>query len=178
MNLTKRLDVMRDNGIIMPGTVVAVAEDVGIPVWVGCSFLEMESGGGRNVYGHDVYADGTPKPFWGHGVVTEQNYKAYKIERDLAVREPARFPHLGRRMQGVGPMQLTWWEFQDRADDLGGCWRAVNNIRVGFELLAEYRRGGQRTWREVAVKYNGSEAYGDRMVPLFREWRDLSKTWR
>ena len=32
-------------------------------------------------------------------------------------------------MQGVGPAQLTWFEFQDQADALGGCYPETRRSR-------------------------------------------------
>lgn len=58
---------------------------------------------------------------WWHG--TEANYREYVRNRTQC------------GMQGVGPTQLTYYTFQDRADQLGGCWRPEINIRVGFESL-------------------------------------------
>ena len=71
-------------------------------IWpsVLCAVLEQESGF-RNVYGHDPVKRGQLVG----GNVTRLNYARYKALRKL-----------GFGMQGVGPGQLTWWEYQDEAD--------------------------------------------------------------
>jgi hypothetical protein len=75
--------------------------------------------------------------------------------------------------QGCGPTQLTFGPFQQRADDLGGCWRFEINCRVGFEILADHirRRGLQDGFRA----YNGSgpraEAYGRDAKAKYDVWK-------
>jgi hypothetical protein len=60
-------------------------------------------------------------------------------------------------MQGVGPLQLTWWEYQNRADLYGGCWKPKCNYRVGFRLLASLvKHHGER--KGLAI-YNGGLAH-------------------
>lgn len=163
--------IARKYGILIPGAAWRAHVDQGVPFYVLCAFLMQESGGGRNVYGHDVDASGYPRPFWGHGLVTEANYQAYLRERDLGVREP-RFVHLGRRSQGVGPMQLTFWAYQDAADAAGGCWNPRVNVSTAASIIRGLKVG--RTWRGVALKYNGKESYADQMVVRFARWRDLT----
>jgi hypothetical protein len=107
----------------------------------------METGGGRNVFGHD------PTIFIG-GDVTKQRYLRYRLARGH------------RHMQGVGPVQLTYWSIQDAADKLGGCWIPEVNMRVGFALL---RYNIARYGRERGfAAYNGSgpaaARYGRRAV--------------
>ena len=115
------------------------ARDAGLSVALAASILMQESGGGQNVYGHD------PTIFVGAGAVTEANYHVYRAERVASGN---------RRMQGVGPCQLTYWSLQDAADALGGCWRPLANMRVGFSHLAEaVRRSGLRAG---VAAYNGS----------------------
>lgn len=119
---------------------IAVQEGAaaGIPVALAFAMLEQESGG-RNVYGHDAVRNPAVKG----GPVTKANYAAYKADRKR-----------GLGMQGVGPLQLTWWATQDKADAMGGCWRPRINIRCGFQTLkADIDAHG-----EVAgiAAYNGS----------------------
>jgi hypothetical protein len=63
-------------------------------------------------------------------------------------------------MQGVGPMQLTWYEFQDDADRLGGCWVAANNIRVGLTLLGKLIVN--HGTRMGVARYNGTGPQANR----------------
>lgn len=158
-------------GILMPRRLIRASRDADTPVHVGAAFLEQETGGGRNVYGHDVDAHGNPRPFWGHGQVTRANYAAYKRERDLGVRED-RWRSLGRRSQGVGPMQLTWWEYQDRADRAGGCWRPYVNILVGLSILRSLNRPGSG-WRDAAHAWNPNPGYADEVTRRIARWRDI-----
>jgi hypothetical protein len=126
----------------------------GIPFYVACSFLVQETGGGRNVFGHD------PTIFSGAGEVTEEKYLAYRAERDAT-----------GKYQGVGPMQLTYGPFQDMADQAGGCWKPYVNMLIGFQILAGYRREGD--WHYAAKRYNGSESYAVEMDARFAEWKQL-----
>jgi hypothetical protein len=102
--------------------IVREARRAGIPVSLGFALIEQESGF-RNVFGHD------PTVFVGAGKVTRKKYLQYKLARDA--NAPRR-----RLMQGVGPAQLTWFEFQDAADRMGGCWKPACNIRYAFQHLA------------------------------------------
>jgi hypothetical protein len=123
------------------------------------AMLEQESGTGANVFGHDkvVFPES-----WKGTTVTEEKYKEYKRNRN------------GRwGMQGVGPMQLTWWEFQDEADRLGGAWKPKYNIKVGMNVLAELiKKYGVR--KGLAV-YNGGATnpnygYADQVLAKRSKW--------
>lgn len=142
------IERLRASGIRMPELAVAESARTDTRLACACVLLVKESGGGMNVYGHDpVSCDGTPRG----GPVTEENYRAYKANRSRC------------GAQGVGPVQLTWPGFQDRADEQGGCWRPDVNIRVGLDIFSGYMRvDGMRT---AYRKYNGSgpaaERYAD-----------------
>ncbi len=173
MTLTKQQTSIKNHGIVHPVWTTEACHRVGLAVYIACAFLEQETGGGHNVYGHDVNGDGSPRPFWGHGEVTEANYHAYLLERDLGVREARRFPGLGRRAQGVGPMQLTWYAYQDEADRLGGCWRPVINMRVGFKIIATDLAAG-KSLHQAALEYNGKESYAAQMDVRLAKWRRIT----
>ena len=75
-------------------------------------------------------------------------------------------------MQGVGPCQLTWYEFQDEADREGGCWRPEINIRIGFRhLAANIKLHGEA---EGAKRYNGAgkaaELYSAELLRKAAAW--------
>lgn len=173
------------NGILadMVPRAAKAAEIEHMPFYVLCAFLMQESNGGHNVYGHDVKMVGNvkiPQPFWGHGDVTEENYAAYKRERDVLLTVAG---YNYRRSQGVGPMQLTYWSIQDRADAAGGCWQPWVNIATGARIIREYydaaRKAGKtdaQAWHEAARKYNGSEAYAVQMDVRFATWKKLVGT--
>ena len=122
-----------------------------------CALLMQESGGGRNVYGHDA-----GMPFEGAGKVTEANYAEYVAQRDST--DPPRCP-------GVGPLQLTFKGYQDEADALRGCWEPLSNMTVGFRVIARYRASGL-TWHSCWLRYSGGkETYADEMDALFIHWQ-------
>lgn len=134
------------------------ARAAGISPALAYAMVEKESGNGRNVFGHDP-TNSIPKSWMGT-TVTKDKYLYYKSRR----------PKYG--MQGVGPLQLTWYEFQDRADRMGGCWVPKYNIRVGFQTLAGLIRQYGR-WDGVR-RYNGSGpdavAYRDSVKRLHDKW--------
>jgi hypothetical protein len=90
----------------------------------------------QNVFGHD------PSIYRGAGRVTRLKYARYRRLRGHT------------HMQGVGPLQLTWWELQDEADRAGGCWVPRINIRIGLRhldaLITQYGRF------HGLARYNGS----------------------
>src|SRR5690606_10639159 len=101
-------EVLSGHMIVRAGEVVELAAAAGLDLAAAAVLLEKESGGGHNVWGHDPVPDGG---FYRKGSpVTRAAYLAWK-------------PHRARLgSQGVGPCQLTWPPFQDRADERGGCW--------------------------------------------------------
>src|SRR5918999_1403824 len=160
MAATTLIERLRSEGIVAPRIAIEEAKRAGLPLELACALLEKESGGGKNVYGHD------PSIFRGAGAVTRENYARYRKQR-IASRN--------RSMQGVGPCQLTWWEFQDTADAQGGCWRPRINMRVGFLHLANLiKRYGES---DGARRYNGSgaaaEAYSRDLLVKARRWESI-----
>lgn len=127
-----------------------------IPVSLAFALIEQETGF-RNVFGHD------PTIFAGAGAVTKAKYLAYRAKRGPTGRGG---------MQGVGPCQLTWWEYQDRADHYGGCWKPACNIRVGLEVLAaNIRAHGEH---HGIARYNGE---GPAAEQYARTVRGRQKQW-
>lgn len=133
----------------------------GLPIdW--CAALVQQETDFRHIYGQDPVRNpikshpGQPRP------VTRRNYLAYKLAR-----------RAGLGMQGVGLTQPTWFEFQDEADRMGGCWKPTVNVRWGFahlkQLIAEH---GQEKGCQL---YNGT---GPRAVEYARELRDKRDIWR
>jgi hypothetical protein len=151
---------MRKNGIVNPLWTLQAARKARLPVAAACAFLEQESSKGQNVFGHD------PTIFVGRGPVTEAKYREYKKQRG---------PEGKGGMQGVGPMQLTFFTLQDAADDLGGCWKPLHNMTVGFEHAAGLiRRQGLRPGIKA---YNGSgpaaDRYAEHVLSLIRKWEQV-----
>jgi len=152
----KTLAKARKNGIKIPVRAYLASRKAKIPFYVACAFLEQESAGGENVFGHD------PSIFSGAGRVTKAKYLRYRAERKRT-----------GKMQGVGPLQLTYWSFQDAADRLGGCWKPYNNCLVGFKLIASYWMLGTNGWITVGERYNGSRAYGLQINNRINKWKRL-----
>ena len=151
----KTARALKKLGIKIPLPLIKACGKTGIPLSLGAALLVQESGGGANVWGHDptIFVGGHDKKNdrdWG-STVTEDAYREY-----LAQRGPT-----GKGgMQGVGPCQLTWWEFQDQADDLGGCWDPYHNITVGFTILARNIKAyGEH---EGVARYNGTGSAAQR----------------
>lgn len=144
-----------------------------VPFFVACAFLMQESSGGYNVWGQD--------PTWmiRYPVMNEDTYAVYRKHR-------SKFG-----AQGVGPMQLTYPALQDQADELGGCWIPGHNMRVGFRLLAEYKRDaptldGKSKWWWAAKKYNSGNytattagrTYADETWLLITDFRRIIQDGR
>jgi hypothetical protein len=151
--------VLGTSGIQRAADVITLASAAGLDLACAAVLLEKESAGGRNVWGHDAVATGGI--YVKGGEVTKAAYLAYKARR----------AELGA--QGVGPCQLTWRGFQDRADDRGGCWDWHVNAAVGFETLSGLvRRHGERAGFR---RYNGSgpaaERYADDAMARLATWR-------
>jgi hypothetical protein len=153
-------ELLARGGIVAPELVIREAARAGLRLELACALLEKESGGGRNVFGND------PTIFAGAGAVTRSKYAEYKRRRVASGN---------RLMQGVGPCQLTWWELQDQADEMGGCWRPRINMRVGFGRLADLtRRHGES---DGVRRYGGSgesaEVYSRDVLVKARRWRAI-----
>lgn len=133
----------------------------GLPFYVLCAFLERESSGGDNVFGHD------PTIFVGAGRVTKKKYLEYRALRDIT-----------GKAQGVGPMQLTYPPYQDQADERGGCWNALVNMTVGAEIVLNFWNA-HRDWAKAATMYNagslrnGINDYGRAVAERIEHWRKV-----
>lgn len=158
MNLTRDFRLMLkafNHGIKIPYVAMKVARQTGVPFYVLCAFLEQETAGGKNIFGHD------PTIFVGAGRVTKSKYLRYRRLRDRT-----------GKMQGVGPLQLTYYSFQDDADKLGGCWKPRNSVLVGARLLKRYR-GKDNSWVYVGERFNGAHSYGVEVQAKINKWQSL-----
>src|SRR4051794_10226659 len=148
---------LRKAGARYEAAIVRESRRSGVQVSLICAVLEVETGF-RNVFGHDGVRNPIKSPPNGLLEVTPELYRKY-----------LGFRRQGLGNQGVGPMQLTSPGLQDRADALGGCDKVGPNLRVGVEFLAaNIKRLG--LYHGVAA-YNGSTAYGDKVLPLEKAWR-------
>lgn len=157
------LAAMKRGGIVYPETTLAESRRAGIKLSLACALLEQESAGGKNVWGNDRPPNGGTSG-WGWRTVTERDYRAYLRRRGSRGRGG---------MQGVGPCQLTWYEFQDRADGLGGCWKPAINMRVGFAHLASLIR--EHGYAVGVERYNGvgRREYSRSVRSKAEKWHDV-----
>lgn len=118
---------------------VLASDKAGLPLSLACS-VTMQESGGANEFGHDPTTSIPDR--WKGSKVTWAKYHYYKLRR-------SRYG-----MQGVGPMQLTWWATQDQADHMGGCHKPYYNFFVGFKALASNIR--MYGTRDGIRRYNGT----------------------
>jgi hypothetical protein len=152
---------LKRHGIIYPLQTVRAqrAAKLGLPL--ACALLVMETGGGHNEFGHDMFGS-QPAPGYGWGTVTKTKYLAFRYLRDIE-----------HRSNGVGPGQLTSISLQDEADRIGGCWVPQHNMAVGFhylhDLILEHGLHGG------CVAYNGSgpaaQRYADHLLALAEHFK-------
>jgi hypothetical protein len=140
--------------------IVAEAQRAGLPLALACALVEQESSF-RNVFGHDAVQNPTPKG----SRVTRASYLRYRDLRDA-----------GLGAQGVGVTQLTFPPFQDRADSLGGCWKVSNQLRVGYQVLAESIaahgvRGGLAAYNAGSPTSPAGLAYAKKVLDRERRWK-------
>lgn len=158
----RRAKIARAHGFHYTRTIAKEAQRAGLDYDLAFALVQQESGDGSNVFGHD------PTIFVGAGKVTRRKYQAYKRQRG---------DHGQGGMQGVGPVQLTYYTFQDRADQLGGCWRGSRNIRVGFQDLAHLIVSFRGDVRKALGAYNGGVAhpnlaYADSVLAHRKVWHE------
>jgi hypothetical protein len=131
-----------------------------LPLSLAFAMVEQESNF-RNVYGHDLVLNRAPKG----APVTKSNYQGTYLPDRKA----------GKGMQGVGPLQLTWWEFQDEADRRGGCWVPKHNISVAFDMLSSSI--AQHGLKEGIMRYNGrgpaAERYYEQVAARTERWHKI-----
>lgn len=156
---TKRLyKLLKAHGIVNPLWTILAARKAGLGLPRACALLEKESGKGQNEFGHDDTI------FVGAGIVTRVKYAAYK---------KLRIASGNRLMQGVGPCQLTWYSTQDAADQLGGCYKPLANMIVGFTAMQRLiEKYGERAG---AAAYNGS---GPAAVEYGKDFVEKASRWK
>lgn len=141
--------------------IVAQARAHRLPVSLACALVEHESGF-RNVFGADPVRNPVRSRSNSHPLaVSRARYLAYRA-----------FRRQGLGMQGVGLTQLTWWEFQDHADRLGGCWRPEAQLRVAFRDLKDLTAA--HGLHDGLKAYNGAgaaaEQYAWTVARIARRW--------
>lgn len=144
----------------MGRVIVDEARRADLHVDLACALVEQESGG-YNIFGADYGNVGDRPPFYRQPVTPE---------RVQALRTGGSYRH---GMNGVGLTQLTWWEFVERAEALGGAHLPWTQCRVGFgdlvsmldvegfgylEALGAYNAGRGRYQIGIDNGYAGSVA--------------------
>lgn len=152
LRLVKLLTHTRVNGvygnvqIVNPLLAVEAAKKVHLAIPVALAILSMESSGGYNWWGGDdnIFKKGVDPSgkHWGR-FVTEAAYDAYRHLRTATAK------------QGVGPTQLTTPLWQQEADRIGGAWKPLPNMIVGFQHMQDNVQKFP-TLRDAFGKYNGS----------------------
>lgn len=157
-DLKRLLPATADEG--MATHILAACKTARLPLSYALATVEKESGF-RNVFGNDP-TNSIPRS-WKGTRVTRSKYLVYRVNR-----------RRGKGMQGIGPTQLTWYEFQDQADKIGGCYKPYANLVVGFRLMKNLiaqhgKQGG-------AQRFNGAgtaaEEYGRDWVRRQENWND------
>lgn len=144
--------VLRANGMGLVDELIHAAQMEGMAIPIAATIIAGESWG-RNIWGHDTTVTaGTYTP---GGAVTQANYLAYRT----AMRA-------GRiKRNGAGPAQCTSAQYQDTADQLGGCWDPVANMRSGFRGMGALMKAYGT--RDGARRYNGSGTQAERYADSF-----------
>jgi hypothetical protein len=108
-------------------------------------------------------------------MVTAAGYRAFKAEQKKLGISP-------KTEQGVGPTQLTDPALQAEADFLGGAWKPLPNMVIGFQdflmLLGRYKTpyeaafvydAGSSNPRSPEVRARATK-YADAFVKFEKEW--------
>lgn len=143
------------------------SERAGLDPALSCAVIQQESNG-RNVFGHD-FGESLPDapPYSGHPVTKERIQKL--------INQPG-YKSGKAKMNGVGPAQLTWYEFVLQAERLGGAHIPRNNCRVAFDLLANYIINNEYMW--ALELYNGDDGkpgspYANSVAQLHHAWKGI-----
>lgn len=118
--------------------IIAEAKRAGLDIALACALVHQESSG-KNIFGCDHGPTGDVPPYCLHNVTKGRVQKL-------------RAGDYKHGMNGVGLTQLTWWEFVEQAEELGGAHLPANQCRVGFSLLKSYL--DQYPFMEALGAYN------------------------
>ena len=145
-------------GFAHPFLTVAALRKADIKPQTAAALLTKESGGGRNVFGHD-HGSNLPDrpPYSGHNVTETRARRLFDSPFS----------------NGVGPTQLTSKGFVKIARQRGGEWRPFVNMTVGFEIVGGLIR--EHGVGRGAARYNGGDSeLGERNGAQYgREFEEL-----
>lgn len=147
--------------------IVQAAKATSLSLSLACALVEQESEG-RNIFGADYpnHKEDSP-PYNRHDVTKERVQK---------LRDGGNYT---KGMNGVGLTQLTWWEFVERAEKLGGAHIPLNQCLVGFGILADYLN--RYPYMEAIASYNAGEknrlsvinTYAKQVADKHEKWKGL-----
>ena len=148
------------HGFKNPFLMVAAFRKADIKPQTAAALLEKESGKGQNIFGCDHGSHG-PTPPYCNQKVTEA--RARKLRSS-------------QYSNGVGPTQLTFKGYVDKARKRGGEWRPYVNMWTGFEIVGNNIRACGSV-QEGAAQYNGgptpnaqAQAYGRDFAQKREQW--------
>ncbi|MDO4240300.1 LysM domain-containing protein [Micrococcus sp.] len=148
--------------------IAEAARRAGVPLSVAAALAEVESGG-RNVFGNDR-----------GGVFSRPGRPDVPVTPER-VAELRRRVADGETSNGIGPAQITWPPFFDRADEAGlDLADPEDNLTLGLTILAEHARGdlSPAGLERAGTLYNagtlagGVTAYGRRLARAAAAWEE------
>lgn len=154
--------VMTQHGIVDATNALNAAVYTGLPLAVVCTSLDMESWGGKNMWGGDPGGDALPWQWFEHPV-TLPTWNVYwaNVARGLVTN-------------GCGPCQLTSKGLQEMANNRGGCWLPGPNMEVGAIFMQELINQCAGDIQLAFTRYNGAgpaaERYGENAFALYSQW--------
>lgn len=146
--------------------IAASSRRAGVPLSVAAALAEVESGG-RNVFGNDR-----------GGVFSRPGRPDVPVTPER-VAELRRRVAAGETSNGIGPAQITWPPFFDRADAAGlDLADPEDNLTLGLTILAEHARGdlSPAGLERAGTLYNagtlagGVTDYGRRLARAAAAW--------
>ena len=148
--------------------IAASSRRAGVPLSVAAALAEVESGG-RNVFGND------------RGGVFSRPGRPDVPVTPKRVAELRRRVAAGETSNGIGPAQITWPPFFDRADAAGlDLADPEDNLVLGLTILAEHARGdlSPAGLERAGTLYNagtlagGVTDYGRRLARAAAAWEE------
>lgn len=148
--------------------IAASSRRAGVPLSVAAALAEVESGG-RNVFGNDR-----------GGVFSRPGRPDVPVTPER-VAELRRRVAAGETSNGIGPAQITWPPFFDRADAAGlDLADPEDNLTLGLTILAEHARGDLSpagleragTLYTAGTLAGGVTDYGRRLARAAAAWEE------
>jgi hypothetical protein len=135
-------------GFLRPLLTVAALRQGNIKPQTAAALLSKETGNGSNIFGADHGPCGDAPPYCRQNV-TERRAKRLR-ESEFS--------------NGVGPTQLTFKGYVDRARRAGGEWKPYVNMAAGFTIFRELFDSERNSIWGAAKRYNGRAEYANDFV--------------